>query len=136
MSTTETSPDLRFPRVVLLVSPWRGKTRTERARNVAYLRAARRDCLARGEIPVATHALLGDAIDPAAECEVKLAIESAAHLAPLCKAVVAYVDEGTTEGMRRQVSLVQALLGAPELRMLPSWQWPQGSGPAAETTPA
>lgn len=42
---------------VILESPYVGKTPAERAGNIAYARAAMRDCLLRGESPFASHLL-------------------------------------------------------------------------------
>lgn len=117
-------------KVVLLVSPFSGANRKERARNEAYAIAAMRDAFARCEVPVATHVLFGfsGVLDNAVSSERAIGIDACKSLAPACASVVAYVDYGTTDGMRRQMDALRGLMPV-ELRVAPGWRWPSQDGP-------
>lgn len=89
-------------RRVILESPYRGRTSEETDLNVAYARACLRDCLLRGEAPIASHLLYtqegvlddGDAEERTAGIEAGLAWGAVAD------ATVVYVDRGMSPGMK------------------------------------
>jgi hypothetical protein len=105
---------------VILESPFAGDIE----KNLAYARAAMRDCLLRGEAPFASHALytqpgvLSDA-DPAERAH-GIAAGFAWREAVRCKTVV-YTDPGTSRGMELGIKHATDL-GCPVVyRSLPSW---------------
>lgn len=92
-------------RRVVLESPFAGRgtgLAGETAKNVDYARACLRDCLNRGEAPIASHLLytqpgvLNDD-DPA---ERKWGIEAGLEWGSLAEASVVYVDRGISKGMK------------------------------------
>lgn len=105
-----------------IVAWWR------RQRNIAYLRAAMRDAILRGETPYASHALLtqpGVLRDWIAE-ERELGIRAGFHLAEALARAGAprafYRDRGTSLGMRFGEKHA-AEIGQPvEERSIPGWR--------------
>ena len=94
-------------RRVVVESPYAGDVQ----RNVEYARACIRDCLARGEAPIASHLLftqpgiLNDDIPSERERGMRAGW---AWLA-VAESVVFYVDHGTSNGMREAMHLAQKL---------------------------
>ena len=84
-------------RLVILETPYSGDV----DRNVSYARACLRDCLMRGEAPIASHLLytqpgvLRDS-DPA---ERKMGIEAGLAWGCVAQATVMYLDLGLSPGM-------------------------------------
>lgn len=105
-------------RLVILETPYAGDIE----RNVAYARLCLRDCLARGESPIASHLLFTQpgVLDDANPDERALGI-AAGHawyrVASLC---AAYVDFGMSEGMQRGLAVARAKRVRIETRRL----WP------------
>lgn len=88
-------------RLVVLESPYAGKTPHEIARNVRYLRACMHDCFMRGDIPFASHGLYtqpGVLRDDVPE-ERKLGIAGGLLWGSKAEAAVIYKDLGITSGM-------------------------------------
>lgn len=85
-------------RRVILESPYAGDIE----RNVAFARACVRDALFRGESPLAFHILYAQPgiLDDAIAVERKLGIEAGHAWMPFADAVVVYIDNGVSEGMR------------------------------------
>lgn len=84
-------------RLVVVESPYRGKTEE----HVAYARMAIKDCLQRGESPLASHLLYtqpGILDDGIAE-ERKLGMEAGRAWIPQAEAMVVYMDHGLSQGM-------------------------------------
>jgi hypothetical protein len=112
-------------RLVVIESPYAGDVE----RNVAYARAAMRDCLMRGEAPLASHLLytqpsvLKDEISE----ERHLGIAAGLAWGRLAEATVVYVDLGLTVGMEQGMADAR-LVGRPiERRSLPSWVSSKGA---------
>lgn len=88
-------------RLVIIESPFAGDVE----RNVAYARAALRDCLLRGEAPIASHLLytqpgvLADS-DPK---ERALGIAAGLEWGEWAEATVVYVDRGLSPGMEQGI---------------------------------
>jgi hypothetical protein len=91
------SPPLR----VLIESPFAGDVE----RNVAYLRAALRDCLLRGEAPFASHGLytLPGVLDDGEPLERERGIEAGLAWGRAADVTVVYTDLGISEGMKRGI---------------------------------
>lgn len=82
-------------------SPFRGGDEAEAKRNLEYARAAVRDCVLRGEAPIASHLLLTqpgilDDNDPA---ERRRGIAAGHAWIEMAEAVVVYIDLGLSPGM-------------------------------------
>jgi hypothetical protein len=89
------------PKLVLLESPYAGSVEV----NVAYARAAMRDCLLRGESPFASHLLYTQpgVLDDNTPDERTLGIEAGLAWGMLADRTVVYTDLGITPGMRRGI---------------------------------
>ena len=89
-------------RLVILESPYAGKTRAELEANVAYARRCVRDSLLRGEAPIASHLLytqVGILRDHVPE-ERTLGINAGLAWKAVAAASVVYADRGISPGMR------------------------------------
>lgn len=92
-------------RRVVLESPYGSPDPAMVARNVAYARACLRDCLRRGESPIASHLLFtqpGVLNDDVAD-ERRRGIEAGLAWIAAAEASVVYIDHGITAGMRRGI---------------------------------
>lgn len=103
-------------RLVVIESPYAGDI----ARNLRYAKAAMRDCLCRGEAPLASHLLytqegiLSDAVPAQREQGIAAGMAWADH----ADSIAFYVDLGWSTGMKR-AALAAALAGrSVELRTL------------------
>jgi hypothetical protein len=85
-------------RRVILESPYAGDV----AANEAYARAAMRDCLLRGEAPIASHLLYTQpgVLDDAIPEERMLGINAGLVWGTLADATVVYADRGISRGMK------------------------------------
>lgn len=111
-------------RLVLVESPFAGRTVEETVRNVRYLRAALRDCLLRGEAPFALHALytLEGVFDDTVPQERRTGIEAGLAWGRRAELTAVYIDLGMSEGMR--IGIARAISeGRPvEHRSIPSFK--------------
>lgn len=101
---------------VILESPYAGNV----ARNLAYARECIKDCLFRGEAPIASHLLYtqpGILDDKNAE-ERKLGIKAGHAWMDRADAVVVYIDRGISVGMEMGITEAQALKIPVEYRRL------------------
>jgi hypothetical protein len=91
----------RAMRLVIVESPYAGDV----AANVAYARAALRDCLRRGEAPLASHLLYTQAgvLDDDAPAERALGIEAGLVWGAKAELTVVYTDRGMSGGMRQGI---------------------------------
>lgn len=105
-------------RRVIIESPFAG----DRERNHAYLLDCLRDCYARGEAPIASHAigpLVLDDNDPEQRAQ---GISAGLAWHAVADAVVFYVDLGWgSRGMRSALKHAEALHRNVEIRSLPAW---------------
>lgn len=105
-------------RRVILESPYAGNVRI----NVAYARACIRDCLLRGEAPIASHLLypqegiLNDTIPEERELGIAAGIEWGAF----AEATVVYIDFGISRGMQYGIKRAEAERRPIEYRRIPS----------------
>ena len=92
-------------KLVLIESPYAGDV----SRNLAYLRAAMRDCLSRREAPFASHALYTQdgILDDLVPDERELGIAAGWAWGRRADLVAVYTDLGWSEGMRRGVALAE-----------------------------
>jgi hypothetical protein len=111
---------------VIIESPYAGDIDA----NVAYARAAVRDCLKRGEAPIATQP---DVLRDDAPDERKLGIEAGLVWACVAEAMVVYVDHGVSPGMRNAIAFAENLgLAIEHRRLRPATEltagWPSARG--------
>lgn len=107
-------------RRVILESPFAGDDEA-RERHVAYARAAMRDCLTRGEAPLASHLLYTQVLDDDAPGERELGIAARLAWVPLAFATVVYTDLGISSGMSRGINHAMHCGRVVEYRSLPGW---------------
>lgn len=106
-------------KLVIVESPYAGDI----ARNVAYARAAVRDCLLRGEAPIASHLLYtqpGVLRDEVPE-ERQHGIDAGLAWGRVAEATVVYTDLGMSRGMEYGVANAEAAGRPVERRSLPEW---------------
>lgn len=109
--------------LVIIESPYAANTDEERDRNVAYARAAMRDCLMRSEAPFASHLLYTQpgVLDDDDDGERALGMEAGWSVGRLAKKTVVYMDLGVSPGMEAGMERAR-LLGRPvERRWLKAW---------------
>lgn len=85
-------------RRVVLESPYAGNVE----RNIQYARMCLRDCLLRGEAPIASHLIYTQpgVLDDNIPEERKLGIEAGLEWGKLAEATVVYEDYGVSRGMQ------------------------------------
>lgn len=92
-------------KLVIVESPFAGKTEAEVEANVAYARLAMRDCLLRGEAPYASHLLYTQpgVLDDNVSDQRTLGIEAGLAWGARSEATVIYTDRGISRGMQTGV---------------------------------
>jgi hypothetical protein len=92
-------------RRVILESPFAGDVE----RNTAYARHCLRDCLERGDAPIASHLLFTQpgVLDDDKPAERKLGIDAGLAWLPVAQAMVVYADHGESPGMMAAISLAK-----------------------------
>jgi hypothetical protein len=103
-------------RRVIVESPYAGEIKA----NEAYARACLRDCLKRGEAPMASHLLYTQpgVLDDAIAQERELGIQAGLAWGAVAEASVAYTDRGVTDGMRKGIAAAEAMGRPVEYRNL------------------
>lgn len=103
-------------RLVILESPFAGDV----ARNTVYARQCVRDCLKRGESPIASHLLFTQAgvLDDGNPEERRLGIMAGLAWLPHADASVVYTDHGTSPGMKQGIAAARRLGIPVEFRRL------------------
>ena len=107
-------------RRVLVETPFKGDVE----RNLAYLRAALRDCLMRDEAPFASHAIYTQpgVLNDDIPTERALGIRAGLVWGNVADATVVYSDLGITDGMKLGIDRARELNRPVEYRELPGWQ--------------
>lgn len=105
--------------LVLIESPYAGDIE----QNLAYLRAAMRDCLLRGEAPFASHALYMQpgVLDDTLPYERTLGIHAGLEWGRLASKTVVYIDLGISRGMKYGIERAEQEGRPVERRSLPAW---------------
>lgn len=103
-------------RLVVLESPFAGDV----AKNIEYAKACVKDCLLRGEAPIASHLLFTQPgiLDDDKPEERKLGIAAGHAWTPKADAVVVYMDLGISKGMKAGVDRATELGVPVEFRSL------------------
>ena len=111
-------------RLVIVESPYAGKTPEEVEENLRYARACVADCLARGEAPFASHLLYtqGGILDDTKPEERELGIEAGLAWGRRAEATAVYTDRGISDGMRKGTASANAQGRVVELRTIPGWK--------------
>jgi hypothetical protein len=105
-------------RLVILESPFAGDVEE----NIRYARACVRDCLLRGESPIASHLLYtqdGILRDDVAD-ERQLGIDAGLAWRVVAEASVVYTDKGISRGMEYGIKAAQDAGNVVEYRSLPN----------------
>ena len=89
--------------IVIIESPFKGRTPEEEAENIAYAKEAMRDSLYRGEAPFASHLLYPQMLDDADEDERRMGIEAGLRIGQLADRTVVYTDRGISPGMKQGI---------------------------------
>ncbi|MER9506029.1 hypothetical protein [Mesorhizobium sp. M0579] len=107
-------------RLVILESPYAGDIE----KNVAYARAAMRDCLARGDAPAASHLLYTQpgVLDDGEPEERARGIDAGLAWGAVASATVVYADLGISRGMAEGIARAEAEGRPVEYRRLEAWQ--------------
>ena len=121
------TPETTEFRRVILESPFRAPEGPDRARiearHVAYARAAMRDCLFRGEAPMASHLLYTQdgVLDDEDDLERRIGIHAGLAFGAAASATVVYADLGVSTGMKLGVERANQEGRIVEWRSLPGW---------------
>ena len=107
---------------VIIESPYAGDVE----RNLAYLRAAMRDCITRNEAPFASHALYTQpgVLDDDIPEERAMGMMAGFAWRRVAERTVVYTDLGITKGMREGIVHAQTNEKEVEFRTLPGWREP------------
>lgn len=111
-------------RRVQILSPFRGATPADRARNLAYAQAALLDCLERDEAPFAPHLLYPAVLDDSDPEQRMQGISAGLEWLAVAEAVVVYGDLGMSSGMAAELRQAEIAGVAIERRSLPGWATP------------
>jgi len=110
-------------KLVIIESPYAGKSSQEHERNAAYARAATRDCLLRGEQPFASHIIYtqpGVLNDEIRE-ERELGIRSGWCWRAVADLTAVYTDLGISRGMQEGIDHAKETGHPIEQRSLTGW---------------
>lgn len=88
-------------KLVIIESPYKGVDYSETSANIEYARLAVRDCLLRGEAPIASHLLYTQdgILDDTIPDERELGIEAGLLWGSHAEKTVVYADRGISAGM-------------------------------------
>jgi hypothetical protein len=96
-------------RRVILESPFAALTAAGIDANITYARRCVRDCLQRGESPIASHLLLTQPgiLDDLIPAQRKLGINAGLAWLTVADATVVYMNRGISEGMRYGIAAAE-----------------------------
>lgn len=86
--------------LVVMESPYTGDIPT----NLTYARRCLRDCIARGELPFASHLLYTQVLNDAELKDRELGISLNLEMIVRCDYLVVYIDHGQSTGMLQAIS--------------------------------
>ena len=109
--------------LVIVESPYAGKTDEETEENIRYARAALHDCLMKGEAPYASHLLYTQegVLDDKKHEERILGIEAGLCWGAKASKTVVYNDLGISKGMKMGIERATRSGRRIEYRSLPNW---------------
>lgn len=100
--------------IVCLETPYAGDV----DRNVRYARFCLKDCLYRGEAPIASHLLYTQVLDDTVPIERTIGIEAGLALAEKADKTVVYTDYGISKGMQYGIERAKSSGRTVEFRSL------------------
>lgn len=106
-------------RKVIIESPFRASQAYSVDQHRTYLMHAMADCVAKGEIPFASHLYLAEILNDDNPRERALGIEAGWEWGKHADAIVVYQDFGRSEGMMKSIDHYEALGKTVEYRTLP-----------------
>ena len=106
---------------VVIETPFAASTEEESKRNAAYLKAAMRDSISKGEAPYASHALYTQFLDDTIPEERAEGIVMGFVWGDLATETVVYVDLGISKGMRAGIDYAQSKGRPVVYREVPGW---------------
>lgn len=97
---------MSYKKLVIIESPFAGKTPQELEENLTYARACIKDSLLRGEAPIASHLLYTQPgiLDDDKPEERELGIESGLAWLEVADLSAVYTDRGISTGMRHGIN--------------------------------
>lgn len=98
------------PTLIQLESPFAAASPEEQRVNILYGRMAMRDCLLRGEAPMASHLIYAqpDVLDDDNPAERQLGMHAGFAWLDVVAYVVVYTDQGISAGMHQGIALAQS----------------------------
>jgi len=107
-------------RRVILESPFAGKTDADMLENIRYARACIRDCILRGDAPIASHLLFTQPgiLRDGNQGERSLGMRAGFAWTAQAEAVVVYTERGVSPGMQSGIARAQKLGVPVEYRTL------------------
>lgn len=105
-------------RRVIIESPLAG----DFEKNLAYARAAMRDCLDRGEAPYASHLLYPQVYDDNLPAHRERGITAGLAWGEAADATVVYTDLGISPGMQKGIEHAEEARRIIEYRTIPGWK--------------
>ncbi len=114
---------------IIIESPFASTTPAIHQANIAYVRAALRDSLLRGEVPMASHAIyaLPGVLDDTNDDERTIGMEAGFAWHSCVNGVAVYTDRGMSRGIEEGIARAEAFGLPVEMRSLPGWA--QGRAP-------
>lgn len=111
------------PRLVILESPFAATSPEAKERNIRYARAALRDCLLRGEAPMASHMLYTQegVLQDVGE-ERRIGILAGLAWGRAAEATVVYKDLGISAGMQTGIARAKKEGRPIEMRTISGWE--------------
>ena len=106
-------------RRVVIESPWRASQAYSTEQHRTYLLHAMADCVARGEVPFASHLYLTEVLDDDNPRERAFGIEAGWCWGEHADAIVVFVDFGISSGMSQSIDHYEKLGKPIERRTLP-----------------
>lgn len=109
-------------KLVIIESPFAGDVET----NIAYAKAAVRDCLGRNEAPYASHLFFTQdgLLDDSVPEQRKLGIEAGLAWGEAAKLTALYIDRGLSSGMKYGIERAAKAGRFIEIRTLQGWRLP------------
>lgn len=107
-------------RLVVLESPFAGDIQG----NLEYARRCIKDCLLRGEAPMASHLLYTQhgVLDDSVPQQRKLGIDAGHAWIKMASALVVYTDRGISKGMHQGIEVAKNMHVPIEYRTLPDYE--------------
>lgn len=106
-------------RRVVIESPWRASQAYSTDQHKTYLMHAMADCVARGEVPFASHLYLTEVLNDDIPRERAFGIEAGWQWGNHAEAIVVYTDFGISAGMAQSIDHYESIGKPIERRTLP-----------------